>query len=75
VVSTSDNNFMVSVIILQPGDRISVHYSTTVRKLKSFSAADAPDPDENLRPAIKVLPFSIAPSIDFTEWIVDYLPK
>jgi hypothetical protein len=76
--SWSSNNFMTNVLILQPGDRFTVGYFSVVRNSDyvggSFGFA-APDPSESLKPSIKVRPFAPDVRYDFTEWIVDYLPK
>src|SRR6267154_1014330 len=44
VVSTTSNNFITSVIILQPGDRISVNYFTVVRSGDFEGVYKLPDP-------------------------------
>lgn len=73
--STSGNSYMTNVIIMQPGDRISLRYFSTVRGREFESGPDARDPSENLKPVISVHPFSPGPAYDFTEWIVAALPK
>jgi hypothetical protein len=76
--SWSSNNFMTNVLILQPGDRFRVGYFSVVRNSDyvagRFDRA-GPDPSESLKPLIKVRPFAPDVRYDFTEWIVDYLPK
>lgn len=77
VASTSSNSYMTQVLILQPGDRISLSYFSVVRNSdfeRRFSA-DARDPSEGLMPVINMRPFSPDTRYDFTEWIVDYLPR
>jgi hypothetical protein len=77
LASTSGNSYMTQVMILQPGDRISVRYFSVVRSGESERRFRGPDrdPSENLMPVIKVRPFAPDIRYDFTEWIVDYLPK
>jgi hypothetical protein len=73
--STSGNSYMTNVIIMQPGDRISLRYFTAVRGREFERGPDTRDPGENLRPVISIYPFSIQPVYDFTDWIVATLPK
>jgi hypothetical protein len=76
--STSSNSFMTNVLILQPGDRVSVPYFSIVRSSEyvggRFNISDH-DPAEDLEPVIKVRPFAPHTGYDFTEWIVEYLAK
>lgn len=76
--SWSSNLFMTDVLILQPGDRFSVGYFSVVRSRDYVGDRfdfSAPDPSEKLKPLIKVRPFSPDVRYEFTEWIVDDLPK
>jgi hypothetical protein len=76
VSSTSGNSYMTSVLVLQPGDRISLLYLNAVRNEQFVSGQarpPAPEYRENIKPFISVHPFSIAPVSDFTEWLADYL--
>jgi hypothetical protein len=76
--SWSSNNFMTNVLILQPGDRFTVGYYSVVRNSDYVAGRfdfAAPDPSEKLKPLIKVRPFAPDIRYDFTEWIVDYLPR
>lgn len=77
LASTSGNSYMTHVLILQPGDRISLRYLSVVRNgdFERRSGSDGRDPSENLTPVIKVRPFAPDSRYDFTEWIVDYLPR
>jgi hypothetical protein len=78
LASTSGNSYMTNVLILQPGDRISVVYFSIVRNSDYVGGRFGDvgrDPTESLKPVIKVRPFSPDTRYDFTEWIVDYLPK
>ena len=75
--STSGNNYMTSLIILQPGDRISVRYLSVRRGPQyelGLSGRYAPDPAEGLKPVISVHPFLLETKYDFGAWLVDYLP-
>jgi hypothetical protein len=78
LVSTSDHDYMTNVLILQPGDRIVVGYFGIVRNSDYVGGSFGPigrDPSEDLKPVIKVRPFAPDTGRDFTEWIVDYLPR
>lgn len=77
LASTSGNSYMTQVLILQPGDRIALRYLSVVRNgdFERRSNADGRDPSENLKPVIKVRPFAPDSRYDFTEWIVDSLPR
>jgi hypothetical protein len=73
----SSDNYMSNVLILQPGDRISVGYFSIVRNsdyVEGSFGTTTSDPCEGLKPLIKVLPFAPDTRYEFTEWIVDYLP-
>jgi hypothetical protein len=87
VSSTSGDAFMVDLMILQPGDRVSLKYFTTIRSREferseragndsaddSHSRADSPD--KVPPPLISKLPFALKTEYNFTEWLVDYLPR
>jgi hypothetical protein len=78
VASWSGNSYMTNVLILQPGDQISVNYFSIVRRSDYVGGRfdeNKPDPSEKLKPLINVRPFAPDARYDFTEWIVDYLPK
>ena len=77
VSSTSGDSFMTDVMILQPGDRISLKYFTTIRRARyereersGKIASDVIPP-----PQITKLPFELRSEYNFTEWLVDYLPR
>lgn len=79
VSSTSGDAFMSELIILQPGDRILLTYHTSVR-----SRDDERSEQQTLEgvwfspqisPQITKLPFALNLEYDFTEWLVDYLPR
>jgi hypothetical protein len=77
VSSTSGDSFMTDLTILQPGDRISLKYYTTIRSARyersERAAQDAPDVVPS--PLISKLPFSLQAENNFTEWLMDYLPR
>jgi hypothetical protein len=78
LASTSGNSYMTNVLVLQPGDRISVAYFSIVRRSDDVGGRFGDvgrDPSENLKPVINVRPFAPDARYDFTEWIVDYLPR
>jgi hypothetical protein len=81
VSSVSGDAFMTDLIILQPGDRISLKYYSTIRSREFERQERAGDAkaDESLEkippPVIGKRPFAPQSEYDFTEWLVDYLPR
>jgi hypothetical protein len=77
VRSTSGDSYMVNLIILQPGDRISFKYYTTVRSARQErnEPTSHTGPDVIPPPQISKLPFAVNAEHDFTEWLIDYLPR
>jgi len=76
--SWSSNNYMINVLILQPGDRFTVNYFSIVRDsdyVGGHFGEAGPDPSENLKPVIQVRPFAPDPGYEFTEWMIHYLPR
>jgi hypothetical protein len=78
VSSTSGNSYMTSLIILQPGDRISVLYLSARRdplfERQGYARPGGVDPAEATKPVITVHPFALETKYDFGAWLVDYLP-
>jgi hypothetical protein len=77
VSSTSGNSYMTSLIILQPGDRVSFLYLSTIRSPqfeREGFARSGGDPAESKGPVISVHPFSIERKYDYSGWLADYLP-
>lgn len=76
--STSGNSYVTSLMVLQPGDRISVLYLSLQRggnfERRMRSGLDSADPDEKTKPVISVHPFALETRYDFGGWLVDYLP-
>lgn len=83
VSSTSGDAYMVDVMILQPGDRISLKYFTSIRSANyerrehagKDTLSDDDAPDKVPPPQIFKNPFALKTEYNFTEWLVDYLPK
>lgn len=78
LASSSGNSYMTNVLILQPGDRISVVYFSIVRSsdyVGGHFGDVGRDPSEDLKPVISVRPFAPDSRYDFTEWIVEYLAR
>lgn len=83
VSSTSGAAYMVDVMILQPGDRISLKYFTTIRsrnyERRERTADDSRSSDEVTEkvppPLISKAPFALQTEYNYTEWLVDYLPR
>ena len=78
VSSTSGNSYMTSLIVLQPGDRISVLYLSAIRSPQferhGYTRPGGVDPAEATLPVISVHPFALETKYDFGGWLVDYLP-
>lgn len=76
--STSGNSYVTSLIVLQPGDRISFQY-LSLRRSGDFerrmrSGLDNTDPDEKTKPLISVHPFALETRYDFGGWLAGHLP-
>jgi len=76
VSSSSGDAFMSNLMILQPGDRISVMYSSS-RRSREFERNERSGSEslEQPPPVITKLPFKLKTDYDFTEWLAAYLPK
>lgn len=77
VSSTSGNSYMSNLMILRPGDRISVRYLSVVRRGRdefTRTSSGLPDPAESIKPVISVHPFALDAKYDYTSWLVDSLP-
>jgi hypothetical protein len=77
VSSTSGDSYMTDVMILQPGDRISLKYYTAIRsaRYERREPTAGNSPDIIPPPRITKLPFALNSEYNFTEWLVDYLPR
>jgi hypothetical protein len=83
VSSTSGDGFMVDVIFLQPGDRISLKYYSTIRSARyerrehagNNAGSDEDAPEKVPPPVISKHPFALKTDYNFTEWLEDYLPR
>jgi hypothetical protein len=87
VSSVSGDAYMTDLMILQPGDRISLKYFTTTRSPQferseltsvgqgndSLSRSEASDKVPS--PVIYKNPFALNTEYSFTEWLADYLPR
>jgi hypothetical protein len=75
--SSSGNSYVTDLMILQPGDRISLPYYSFTRNLEyegRFGAGIGADPTD-IKPVIRVHPFSLDPNFNINEWVVGFLPK
>jgi hypothetical protein len=77
--STSGNSYMTNLIVLQPGDRISVTYLSVRRsgdfeQRMSSGRVDLTDPAEGTKPVISVHPFALETKYDYTGWVAGHLP-
>lgn len=78
VSSTSGNSYMTSLILLQPGDRVSFLYLSARRGRQFEREGNARfgevDPSEGTMPVISIHPFALESRYDFGRWLADYLP-
>lgn len=76
VSSSSGDAFMSGLMILQPGDRISLTYHSS-RKSREFEWSERSGTKtlDEVQPVISKLTFKLKTDYDFTEWLTDYLPK
>ena len=78
VSSTSGNSYMTSLIVLQPGDRVSFRYLSAIRspqfEREEVARSGRVDPAEATMPVISVHPFALETKYDFGGWLLDYLP-
>lgn len=76
--STSGNSYMTSLMVLQPGDRVSFTYLTARRgaefERQGYAREGGVDPAEKTLPVIGVHPFALDTKHDFGGWLLDYLP-
>ena len=80
VSSTSGDAYMTELIILQPGDQISLKYFTGIRsrdyeREELARTRDEVGMPEAPPPQITKFPFAPKTQYDFTEWLLDYLPR
>jgi len=77
VRSTSGDAYMTDVMILLPGDRISLKYFTTIRRARYERSERAGETASDLVPPPKISkhPFELKSEYNFTEWLIDYLPR
>lgn len=64
-------------MILQPGDRVSLHYhisSVAERESREQIERRLAAARRDVRPVIGRLPFDVDPEHGFNKWIVNYLP-
>src|SRR6266850_5895324 len=74
---SSGNSYVTDLMILQPGDRISLPYHTFTRNLQyegRHGTGIAADPTD-IKPVIIVHPFSLNLNYNINEWVVGFLPK
>jgi len=76
VSSTSGNNYMTNLMILQPGDRISLRYFSAVHRQESFATrSDQAAKEDDVKPTITTHGFSVDLNYGFNEWLIAHLPK
>jgi hypothetical protein len=74
--SSSGNSYVMDLMILQPGDRISLPYHSFTRNLQyegMYGTGITADPTD-IKPVIIVHPFSLDPNYNVNEWVVGFLP-
>lgn len=73
----SGNSYTTNLIILQPGDRISLSYYTHNTRFERGQRAgldDRSDPTDDIKPVIRLHPFSLDRNYNINEWLIDHLP-
>jgi hypothetical protein len=76
VSSTSGNSYMTNLMILQPGDRISLRYFSAVHRQESFATrSDQTAKEDDVKPVITTHGFAVDLNYGFNEWLIAYLPK
>lgn len=77
VRSTSGDSFMTDVTIMLPGDRISLKYFTTIRRARFEREERSGKITSDVVPPPQITkhPFELKSEYNFTEWLVDYLPR
>ena len=77
--STSGNNYMTRLIVLQPGDRISFRYLSVRRgpqyERRGYARPGGVDPAEATLPVISVHPFALETRYDYSGWVAGHLPR
>lgn len=75
--SRSGENYQTTPLLLQPGDRITLKYSSYSRRGRSLGGENRETLEAGVKdhtPVITLLPFRIDPAHEFNEWIVDFFP-
>jgi hypothetical protein len=73
-------NFLTSLLVLQPGDRITLPYYNIVRHGHDLDYDGATEDAalnavrKQIAPVIAPLPFKVDPAFGFNEWLIKYLP-
>ncbi|HEY7543279.1 MAG TPA: hypothetical protein VID27_00265 [Blastocatellia bacterium] len=69
VSSSGGTDYPTSVLMLRPGDRVSLNYGRT----HIPNNKQTQDLVKEVEPVIKLLPFSIDPRSYFNDWIIDHV--
>lgn len=73
--SHSGNQYLTTVLLLQPGDRIALEYRRhEVTARQEFAATAAARPGEDAAPVITRFPFHLDAEQRFNAWIAPHLP-
>jgi hypothetical protein len=67
------NQYLTTVLLLQPGDRISLQYYTTSVRGRDFSPAEEEDM-RTMAPILSTHPFAVTVRDRFNGWITEHLP-
>jgi hypothetical protein len=68
------NQYLTSVLLLQPGDRVSLQYRTSSVRGREPSSAEREEA-RRISPTVTVHPFRMDASDRFNGWIADHLPS
>ncbi|HEX8069923.1 MAG TPA: hypothetical protein VF546_08230 [Pyrinomonadaceae bacterium] len=73
--------FQTNLIVLQPGDRVTLPYCTITQRGRDLNydgatteAAALAAVRQRIAPVIAALPFAIDPAFSFNQWLIKYLP-
>jgi len=75
--SNSGDNYLTTPLILQPGDRITLRYSSSSHRGPTPGGENEEALEASVKdhpPVITMLPFYVDPAQDFNEWLVGFLP-
>ncbi len=75
--SRSGNNYQTTPVILQVGERLTLHYGGYSVRGRSARGENKEEIEAGIKdhpPVITLLPFRVDPAQVFNEWVVEFLP-